>query len=249
MILEKNVFKEEIKVKYSEMDYKLGLKPSALLNFLQDLASENAEQLGFGYSYISKNNLAWFLLKYRMEFNDYPSSVYNLTVKTEPRGYNKLFAYRDFELYEGEKLLGRVASTWSLVDIYSKSLAPMAKVFENNKYMVQNEKRNDDLVYEKLKPVEKADLSKVFEIRYDDIDVNQHANNGNYIIWAFEPLSFDFKSTHKLKTLDIQFKKEIKFGSKILSEVEFKEDNKTIHTIKNADTGEDLCYMLALWKS
>lgn len=85
MILEKNVFKEEIKVKYSEMDYKLGLKPSALLNFLQDLASENAEQLGFGYSYISKNNLAWFLLKYRMEFNDYPSSVYNLTVKTEPR--------------------------------------------------------------------------------------------------------------------------------------------------------------------
>jgi hypothetical protein len=30
--------------------------------------------------------------------------------------------------------------------------------------MVQNEKRNDDLVYEKLKPVEKVIYQKVFEI-------------------------------------------------------------------------------------
>ena len=66
------MFEEEIKVKYSEMDFKLGLKPSALLNFLQDLASENAENLGFGYSYITPKNLAWFLLKYRMEFDKYP---------------------------------------------------------------------------------------------------------------------------------------------------------------------------------
>lgn len=248
MILEKNVFKEDIKIKYSEMDYKLGLKPSALLNFLQDLASENAEQLGFGYSYISKNNLAWFLLKYRIEFNDYPSSVYNMTIKTEPRGYNKLFAYRDFELYAEEKLLGRAASVWSLVDVNSKSLAPMAKVFENNEYMTPHQKREDDLIFEKIKPVEKADISKTYEIRYDDIDVNKHANNGNYIIWAFESLSFDFKSNHKLKTLDIQFKKEVKYGNKILSEIEFRNDNTTIHTIKNADTNEDLCYIQVVWK-
>ena len=42
------IFEEQIKVKYSEMDYKLALKPSSLLNFLQDLASANAEKLGFG---------------------------------------------------------------------------------------------------------------------------------------------------------------------------------------------------------
>ena len=51
-------FCEDIKVKYSEMDYKLSLKPSALLNFLQDMASQNAENLGFGYSYIEKRRLS-----------------------------------------------------------------------------------------------------------------------------------------------------------------------------------------------
>ena len=98
-----------------------------------------------------------------------------------------------------------------------------------------------------LSKVQKIDITKIFEIRYDDIDVNCHANNGNYIIWAFEPLDFEFKSSHKLKILDIQFKKEIKFGQKVLSQIEFKDENTTVHVIKNAETNEDLCLLEALW--
>ena len=120
-------FCEDIKVKYSEMDYKLSLKPSALLNFLQDMASQNAENLGFGYSYIEKRRLCWFLLKYHMEFLDYPVSVYDLTIKTEPRGYLKQFAFRDFELCQGQKCLAKIISTWSLVDMNSKSIVPIEK--------------------------------------------------------------------------------------------------------------------------
>ena len=100
--MEKRVFEVPVKVRYSEMDYDLGLKPSALMLFLQDLASDNAEQLGFGYTFVREHNLAWFLLKYHMEFDEYPSGTYDLTIKTEPRGYNKLFAFRDFEFYKDE---------------------------------------------------------------------------------------------------------------------------------------------------
>lgn len=87
----------------------------------------------------------------------------------------------------------------------------------------------------------------MFEIRYDDIDVNKHANNCNYIIWAFEPLGFDFRSSHYLKALDIVFKKEIKYGSKILSQIEFESDTRTLHVLKNAETGDDLCLINAEW--
>ncbi len=240
------IFKDKLKIKYSEMDYKLALKPSALLNFLQDMASENAENLGFGYSYIRQHNLMWFILKYRMEFIDYPVSVYDLTIATEPRGCNKLFAFRDFWLYEGDRLLGSIETPWSLVDINSKSIVPPQNAL-NNDYMPAFVKREDDLNYKKIKLPEKIDITKIFEIRYDDIDVNCHANNGNYIIWAFEPLDFEFKSSHKLKILDIQFKKEIKFGQKVLSQIEFKDENTTVHVIKNAETNEDLCLLEALW--
>lgn len=242
------IFEERIKVKYSEMDYKLALKPSSLLNFLQDFASENAESLGFGYSYITEKNLGWFLLKYHMEFTDYPAGVYDLTLKTEPRGCSKLFAYRDFWLYTGEKFLGKAASVWSLVDMNTKSLANVQNAL-NNEHMPLFEKKDDDLEFKKIKPLSKIDISKTFEVRYEDIDVNSHANNGNYIIWALEPLDFEFRSTHKLKTLDIQFKKEAKFGTIILSQIEFSGNEKTSHVIKNSDTNEDLCLLEIIWET
>lgn len=239
-------YREEIKVKYSEMDYNQALKPFSLLNYLQDIASKNAEDLGFGYSFITPKNIAWFLLKYHMEFEEYPINVENLTLKTQPRGYQKLFAYRDFEFWEGEKLLGRIASIWSLVDITSRNLIPINIGLENNPGMPPYEKKEDDLSFEKIKPPTKIDAEKEFEVRYNDIDVNKHANNGNYIIWAFEPLSFEFKSTHKIKTLDMIYKKEIKLGEKLISQVEIKDDT-TIHLLKNSETKEDLCLIQCRW--
>lgn len=241
------LFEEKINIKYSQMDYKLILKPASLLDFLQDLASINAENLGFGYSFISQKNLGWFLLKYHMEFEDYPTSVYNLTLKTEPRGCNKLFAYRDFWLYDNEKLLGRVASTWSLVDMDTKALVPTQAVL-NNDNMPAFVKREDDLIYKKIKPLEQINIEKIYEIRYDDIDVNRHANNCNYIVWALEPLTFDFRSSHKIKTIDMQFKKEIKFGEKILSQIQFINDDVSVHIIKNANTNDELCLIEIQWQ-
>ena len=62
--MSENKYSEKITIKYSETDQNLAMKPYALLNFLQDIASKNAEDKGFGYSYIYPKNYAWFLIKY-----------------------------------------------------------------------------------------------------------------------------------------------------------------------------------------
>ena len=244
--MRENAFQENIKVGYSEKDYNLVLKPSFLLQFLQDLATDNAESLGFGYSFINQKNLAWYLLKYHMEFSDYPEKVEELTIKTEPRGYNKIFAFRDFEICKDGNCLGKVTSTWALVDVNSKSMVNISDALDESTYMRPFEKREDDLNYCKIKPLERIDNERVFEIRFDDIDVNKHANNTNYIIWAFEPLDIDFRHDKKLKTLDMVYKKEITYGCKVLSQVEIN-GNVTKHLLKNYETNEDLCIILAEW--
>ncbi len=241
-----NGYEEKIIVKYSETDQNLAMKPYALLNFLQDIASKNAEDLGFGYSYIKPKNYAWFLIKYRMEFEEYPFDIQELILKTEPRGYNKLFAYRDFELHRENKLLARMHSMWSLVDINTRTIAPIATVIPDNPNMIQFQKRDDDMSFAKISAVEKADIEKEFEVRYNDLDVNGHANNGNYIVWALEPLSFEFKNVHKIKTIDMIYKKEAKFGEKLISQIEYKTDNITAHRLKNAE-GDDLFLLQCQW--
>lgn len=241
------MYEDRVKVRYSEMDFGLALKPSVVLNFFQDMASENAENLGFGYSYISKKNLAWFLLKYRIEFLKYPVGLYNLTLKTQPRGYNKIFAFRDFEIWNDSECLARAASSWSLVDTLSGKPVSVADALEGNPFMPLYQKQPEDLCFSKIKTPDKIDIEKTFEIRYDDIDVNHHANNCNYIIWAFEPFSLDFRSSRCIKNLDIVFKKEIKFGNKVLSQIEIADDKHTKHVLKNARTGDDLCFINVEW--
>lgn len=240
------LFEETVKIRYSEMDCDLVLKPGAMLQFLQDLASDNAEMLGFGYSYIVKHNLAWFLLKYRLEFEDYPEGIYDLTIKTEPRGYNKIFAFRDFYITHKDKCIGKATSTWALVDLNTKSMANVSEVLADNEYMVQHEKRESDLNYGKIRLPEKFDKEKFFEVRFDDLDVNKHVNNANYIVWAIEPLDFEFRRSHKLKTVDMMFKKELTYGSGVNVEVKV-DENITTHVLKNAETGEELCVMKAEW--
>lgn len=237
--------KKHYNVEYSHMNCDLALKPYSLLNYLQDIASENAEELGFGYSYISKKNLAWFLIKYRMEFSEYPVGVYDLTISTKPRGYNKLFAFREFELSNEQKVFGKIFSMWTVVDLEKRTPVLVAPVIDNPN-MTPYQKQEADLAFSKIKPLSKIDSQKEFLVRYNDLDVNGHANNGNYVIWAFEALNQEFLNNHKIKTLDMMFKKEARYDEIVISQVEFAQDNKTIHRISNKDN-EDLCILECVW--
>lgn len=237
---------ESINVRYSDLDFDQSLKPYSLLNYFQDLASDNAEQLGFGYSFIHPKNLMWVLLKYRIEFTKYPSGLDNLTLKTEPRGYNKLFAYRNFELSSKNEVLAHASSMWSLVNFKDMTLANVENSIQSPYWgkFIADER---DLSFEKIPAIKNIDTQKEFEVRYNDIDVNHHANNGNYIIWALEPLNYDFRINHKLKTIDMIFKKEIKLGEKLITQVEFISNNITVHALRHAETNEDLCLLRCEW--
>lgn len=240
-------FERTVPVNYTDTDCGKVLKPSVLLNFLQDLASDNAENLGFGYTAtMVKQNLGWFLLKYRMEFEDYPSNIGELFIKTDIRGYHKFFTYRDFSVYSKDKLLGRMSTTWSLVDLANKKMVLPAEHLDTP-YLVPFEKRDDDLVYGKIKTLSEINSEREFYVRFDDLDVNGHVNNSIYIVWAFEALDYNYRIGKKPKKIDMVFKKEIKYGTKVLSQASIG-DTITNHVLKNSETGEDFCSVLCEWQ-
>jgi len=236
-----------IHIRYSDSDCNNTLKPFSLLNFFQDLAAESAEKLGFGYSAIYPQKLMWVLLKYRIEFTDYPVHGKPLTIKTEPRGYNRMFAYRQFEIYADGKLCGRAFSVWALVNSETLEIAHVEKVIGSNENMPKFSPREEDLKFGKIAPLTQTDYEETFKVRYNDIDVNMHANNGNYIVWAIEPLPYEWKHEKKLKNIDIIFKKEIKCGEQLISKVQKLDDHTTLHAVVHVQTQEDLCLLKCEW--
>ena len=238
---------ETIHIRYSDSDCNGCLKPFSLLNFFQDLAAESAERLGFGYSVIYPQKLMWVLLKYRIEFTAYPVHVGKLTIKTEPRGYNRMFAYRNFEVYADEKLCGRASSVWALVHTDTLDIAHVGEVLKDNTHMIKFIPNETDLKFSKIPALTQADYEESFNVRYNDIDINMHANNGNYIVWAIEPLPYEWKHEKKLKHINIIFKKEIKCGEQLTSKVQLLDEHTTLHALVHAQNQEDLCLIKCEW--
>ncbi len=241
------VLEENIHIRYSDSECNGRLKPFSLLNFFQDMAAESAERLGFGYSAIYPQNLLWVLLKYRIEFSNYPVNVKQLAIKTEPRGYNRMFAYRNFEVYADGQLCGRASSVWALVQADTLAIAHVGEVLKDNENMIKFVPGENDLKFTKIPPLTHADYEETFTVRYNDIDINMHANNGNYIVWAIEPLPYEWKHEKKLKNIDIVFKKEIKCGEALICKVQKLDEHNTLHALTHAQTQEELCAIKCEW--
>lgn len=223
------------------------LNPYTLLKCMEDIAVKNASSLQFGVAEVLSKNVAWVLLKYRIEFNDYPQNIEQLIIHTEPRGLNRLFAFRDFILRdEAGRQLGRASSTWTVIDMESKAMLSPMQVFGD--CMPVFEKREDDLKYQKIRPLatDSAVLESGYSVQESDIDLNQHVNNCSYINWTFGTLDEGFSLGKKLKTLDINFKKEVFRHESVISQAQASELSST-HRIIHAKTGDELFLMSAQW--
>ena len=238
------LFKKDYEIKYYEKNVLGDLKESALLNFLQDAATLSAESLGFGPTFVFQNNYAWVVLKYHIELYKRINNFDFITLTTEPRGVSRLYAFRDFCIYSPSgDLIGKVISTWALIDMDTRRVLPAQKVLP---MMFPYEKRENEIEYVKFGDVENVEYSKEFVVKFDDIDVNRHANNSNYIVWALDSLPVDFRMKNFVKTMDIKFKKEALADTKIIVVSDLKQ-NVSCHKISSSD-GDELANIYIEWQ-
>lgn len=238
----------EISVSETECSHRV--KPVVLLNYMQDLAEKSIANFDERLSCngLLKCGCGWFLIRYRIEFENYLTDLKNIRIKTESRGVQKSTFYRDFEISDNAsgKTVLRAVSSWLIVNLEKKSIVNIEKDFPG---FLQFTPRNNDLSLNRLKPPAAISKEKTFEIRYDDLDINNHVNNTVYITWAMETLDYNFRKTHAVKAMDIYYKHDVKYGEPILSQVYYDEDNQTTgHVIKNADTNEILCMLRIEYK-
>ena len=122
--------------------------------------------------------LAWFLVKYKLQFHEYPKFNDEVMVETEAIAFDKFAAHRRFAI---KSLDGRMMvegdTEWMLQNRRENRLERLSNVPELDVYESSHEN------HFKLKRVAKVDEwteSKNFQVRYLDIDFNSHVNQGFY---------------------------------------------------------------------
>jgi len=220
------------------------MRPITLMNELQGLAGDHADELNVGRNVCEKQNIAWVITHMFIDIIDMPRANDKLVYSTWPSNTGAVRSERDFEVRdENGKLKIRAISQWVLIDLQSRRPVRISEYFPDWNGLPERVWERDfdkgiDFVPTK---------SHVMACRFDDIDINQHINNAVYAVWATESVGFEYRNQHNLRGMDIYFEHEINPNTPTIRiEVGFDGDNISRHKIMTEETehAKVVCY----WK-
>jgi len=183
------------------------MRPGILMNELQGMGDTNAENMGYGRTFIHETNVAWVVTHYLVDIVEMPRNGEMLEYSTWPANHDSLRAIRDFEIRGGDgRLLVRATSQWVLLDLARRRPVRIDDWVKTP--WPSDVGRAYDRTFEKFADFE-SEKTHVFKCRFDDIDENQHTNNAVYAVWATESTGYEYRNTHKLRGIELNYKREI----------------------------------------
>lgn len=239
---------KEFEIHFYETDFRRRVLPSRLLNYCDDIAVTQTEDLGVGIDYLSENHIAWVLHQWDIKIADYPVFQDTIRVKTTPYASKKFYAYRLYEIFntEGRKIF-TAHSSWFLIDLDKKR--PLKIPDHMRQAYGMADEPEGALELEKPSEINDYSDKKTFQVRYSDIDTNRHVNNVKYVEWAMEALPFEILEQCTLRELKIIYKKEAKYADQVESWVKTEGGQnrwRCYHKIAAAD-GSEFCTMESIW--
>lgn len=166
----------------------------------------------------------WVITQYNLEINRMPKISEEVRVRTFIKEHNRVFTYREFELYdENNERLVHVLTVFALINEKRKlSRIPkeLAEAFGS-----KESKRIRRLERPDLPNLKNPVKEKNYSVRYFDIDRNFHANNSMYFIWMLDALGDEFLARHDILTGNLVYEKEIYMDEEVTSYVDFKIDD------------------------
>jgi medium-chain acyl-[acyl-carrier-protein] hydrolase len=110
-------FEKEFSIHVYETGPDGRLSLPSLFNYMQDIASDHAEKLGFGRDDLMKENRFWVLSRMYAEIVCWPLWKDTIVIKTWPNGTDKLFALRNYEVkYPDGRHIAYGTSSWLILD-------------------------------------------------------------------------------------------------------------------------------------
>ena len=162
----------EFYVGFRDVDYTNHLKLKSALSYLEDIAGIHSNIAGYGLLDIDKNKKTWVLINWKLEFIRRPIYSEHLKVKTWSNGTEKIYALRDFYMYDEKgEVVAKASSKWILIDTETMQIAKLTDEVMNA-YTTEKEWVFDEKIEKLKEPDEYIDSVEV-GITKDMIDVNR----------------------------------------------------------------------------
>ena len=183
-------------------------KLSSMFGMFQDIAALHAANLGAAVDWLDKKlNLAWILMRVRVEIDKYPVYTQDVTVETwpqEPRAlYERDYVIRDMD---GNALV-RASSTWVIMNLSTREIK-RDKFLDYCGIEIKKD-RSLERGLSRLKSLQKTKPVYAKEVKFSDVDYNVHVNNAKYVDFIMDCFSFEEHRTRDIKAIEVHYINEV----------------------------------------
>lgn len=205
---------KKYKVDVRDIDFTGRMKLSSIFLYFQDIAGEHAENLGMGKDIMEANGVIWVLARARVDIIRYPIWKEEITIETWPQEPNRLEFMRDFLIKDSRgEILVKAVSTWVIIDAKTRKLRKTDSIYHG--YPPTIKERAIVCKLGRLKPNGKLDRVYTREVRYSDIDQNEHLNNAKYVDFIMDAFAIIEHKKYFVKSIEINYSNEALPGDTI----------------------------------
>ncbi len=216
-------------------------------NYILQAATIHAQQRGFGYETIVKDNIAWVLSRLSIEISEYPGYDEDFTVETWVEDVTRFFTQRCFRFINNKgEIIGYARTIWAAIDMNSRrpvdipSWRPDLSDFVDNNLECPVEKPL------KIPAVENIEPFMGYSVRYSDIDINRHMNSIKYIEHTINAFDLEVFKEKVIRKFEIVYLAEGSFGDKLKL---YKEGiNQNEYLVDTKKEGESICRSRIIWE-
>ncbi|MDR0364542.1 MAG: acyl-[acyl-carrier-protein] thioesterase [Bacteroidales bacterium] len=211
MIIKKRSY--PFKVYSQDVDFQGKSTLMALGNMLLSTAGYNADDNGFGMKKMHEMNSAWVLTKLALEVEQFPQEYEEVHVETWVEEVERITTTRNFTIKDVHgNIIGNAGSHWVMIDMQTRRIKDLETLEGLRNYADNVASLIESPI--KLTPIQ-GELIDTFKVKYNDIDINGHANSVRYIEWVTNCFSIDFYREKELKRFEINYISEALFGESL----------------------------------
>lgn len=188
------------------------LKPSAMLFFAQDSASDHCLYLNADWDTLAEKRLFWAVIRQRFQITRLPKAGETITVETWPMPTSKVAYPRSTVAYDqnGNELFRSIA-LWVLMNLDTRAMVLPSK---SGVEVLGNLRGGELAAPNSLLPKQLQDKMQR-QVLFDLLDKNGHMNNTRYLDWIFDLLPSRFHKEHDLQDLTVCYMSEAMEGEQI----------------------------------
>lgn len=206
------IYRENFKIAGNAVDRFNRLRPSALLDMMQQVATNQCTGLRLDWDTMAGMGLFWAVTRTHVQLLRQPEPGSVITVETWP-GVTSRVAYPRSTVgfdAEGNELF-RAISLWVLMDLNTRKMVLPGK---SGLDFTGIERGNELAVPGSLAPVRlEGKLQRT--VRFSELDINGHMSNTRYLDWMEDLLPSSFHREHPLMDFTVSYLSEAREGDNI----------------------------------